>query len=67
MLAWRPTARFGHRPAPLPLTALDGAARYRDPDTGEEYDGAALRHRGLDLLLPAGDHASRLIRLSRLD
>ncbi|MER8182374.1 alpha-galactosidase [Kitasatospora sp. NPDC094015] len=66
VLAWRPTTRFGHAGAPLPLPALDGDARYRDLDTGQEYSGAALRHHGLDLRLPAGDHASRLIRLTRV-
>ncbi|MFG2915099.1 alpha-galactosidase [Kitasatospora sp. NPDC048298] len=66
LLAWRPATRFGHQPAPLRLPALDDQARYRDLDTGEEYGGALLRHRGIELRLPVGDHASRLIRLRRL-
>ncbi|GAA2741130.1 alpha-galactosidase [Kitasatospora cinereorecta] len=67
VLAFRPTTSFGHQPAPLRLPALDSRARYRDLDTGEEYGGALLRHRGIELRLPAGDHASRLIRLRRVD
>ncbi|MEU8763274.1 hypothetical protein [Streptomyces sp. NPDC048659] len=35
-------------------------AHYRDPETDEV-------HRGLDPRLPAGDHASRPIRLRRVD
>ncbi|MFJ9609066.1 alpha-galactosidase [Kitasatospora sp. NPDC101176] len=65
VLVWRPTTRFGHRPAPLRLPALHAAARYRDPETGRVYDGALLRHCGLDPDLPPGDYASRLIRLHR--
>lgn len=67
LLAWRPTARFGHQPAPLPLPALDGTAHYRDLDDGRVHSGAVLRRRGIDLLLPAGDYASRLVRLGRID
>ncbi|WP_033354935.1 alpha-galactosidase [Kitasatospora aureofaciens] len=65
VLAFRPTTRFGHRSAPLRLSALDDRARYLDLDTGHEYSGAVLRHRGIELRLPAGDHASRLVRLRR--
>lgn len=67
LLAWRPATRFGHRAAPLRLPALDDGARYRDPDTGQTHSGAALRRHGIDLRLPAGDYASRLVRLARLD
>ncbi|MFI5530128.1 alpha-galactosidase [Kitasatospora sp. NPDC051853] len=66
LLAWRPNARFGHRPAPLPLPALAPDARYRDLDTGQVHHGSTLRRHGLDLRLPDGDHASRLTRLTRL-
>ncbi|MFD8749691.1 alpha-galactosidase [Kitasatospora sp. NPDC059577] len=66
VLAWRPTTRFGHHPAPLRLPALHTGHRYRDPDTGRVHDGAVLRNRGIDLDLPAGDHASRLVRLHRV-
>ncbi|MER5635506.1 alpha-galactosidase [Kitasatospora sp. NPDC002227] len=65
VLAWRPATRFGHGPAPLRLPALDLGARYRDRETGEVHSGATLRHRGIDLRLPAGDYASTLIRLVR--
>ncbi|MFF0431515.1 alpha-galactosidase [Streptomyces sp. NPDC004327] len=67
LLSWRPTTRFGHRPAPLRLPTLDAAARYLDTDTGQVHDGATLRHHGIDPRLPAGDYASSLIRLRRLD
>ncbi|GAA2779793.1 alpha-galactosidase [Kitasatospora sp. CM 4170] len=67
LLVWRPTTRFGHPPAPLRLPALDPAARYRDLETGRLHGGAALRSRGIDPGLPAGDYASRLIRLRRED
>ncbi|MFB6817907.1 alpha-galactosidase [Streptomyces sp. NPDC056347] len=66
LLVWRPTTRFGHPPAPVKLPALDPGARYLDPDLDRVYDGAFLIHRGIDPRLPAGDHASSLIRLSRV-
>ncbi|GAA3507336.1 alpha-galactosidase [Streptomyces showdoensis] len=66
VLAWRPTTRYGHAAAPVRLPALDPAAHYLDPDLDEVHSGAVLVHRGLDLRLPAGDHASRLIRLRRV-
>ncbi|GLW01452.1 alpha-galactosidase [Streptomyces lavendulae] len=66
VLAWRPSARFGHRPAPVRLPALDSGAHYLDPELEHVHSGAVLVHRGLDLRLPAGDHASRLIRLVRV-
>ncbi|MFJ3921455.1 alpha-galactosidase [Streptomyces sp. NPDC090022] len=64
---WRVTDRWGRRPAPVRLPALDPGARYLDPDLQREYSGAVLVHRGIDPSLPAGDHASALIRLRRLD
>ncbi|MER5746659.1 alpha-galactosidase [Streptomyces sp. NPDC002225] len=66
VLVWRPTARFGHGAAPVKLPALDPGARYLDPGANQVYDGAFLIHRGIDPRLPAGDHASSLIRLSRV-
>ncbi|MFJ2189027.1 alpha-galactosidase [Kitasatospora sp. NPDC087861] len=65
VLAWRPTTRFGHQPPGLALPALDPAARYLDVDEGTAHSGAVLTRRGIDLRLPAGDYASRLIRLRR--
>ncbi|MFI6849185.1 MULTISPECIES: alpha-galactosidase [unclassified Kitasatospora] len=65
VLAWRPQTRFGHPAAPLRLPALDTGADYLDLDTGLIHRGALLVDRGIDLRLPAGDHASRLIRLRR--
>lgn len=66
VLAWRPSARFGHRAAPVRLPALDPGAHYLDPDLDQVHSGAVLVHRGLDLRLPTGDYASRLIRLVRV-
>ncbi|MFE4260612.1 alpha-galactosidase [Streptomyces sp. NPDC056883] len=66
VLAWRPATRFGHRPAPLRLPALDTGAHYLDPDRDQVHSGAVLVHRGIELALPAGDYASRLIRLRRI-
>ncbi|MGO4458144.1 alpha-galactosidase [Streptomyces sp. M-16] len=66
VLAWRPSARFGHPPAPVRLPALDAGAHYLDPDLDRVHSGAVLVHRGLDLRLPTGDYASRLIRLRRV-
>ncbi|MEY9875048.1 alpha-galactosidase [Streptacidiphilus sp. MAP12-33] len=66
LLAWRPTTRFGHEAAPLPLPALDASATYRD-DAGREHAGAVLVHHGIELELPRGDYASTLIRLRRVD
>ncbi|MCX4966387.1 alpha-galactosidase [Streptomyces sp. NBC_00654] len=65
ILAWRPATRFGH-PAPrLALPALDPAADYLDIDEDIVHSGTVLTGRGIDLRLPAGDYASRLIRLRR--
>jgi alpha-galactosidase len=65
ILAWCPSRPFGHSPGPLPLTAVEADADYRDLDTGATHSGAALLRRGLPLDLPAGDHASVLVRLRR--
>jgi alpha-galactosidase len=63
VLAWCPSRPYGHTPGPLRLTAVDPAARYRDLDTAATHSGAALLTHGLPLDLPAGDHASALVRL----
>ncbi|MFJ9575486.1 alpha-galactosidase [Streptomyces sp. NPDC101191] len=67
LLVRRPTTRFGHHPAPVRLPALDPGARYVDLDLKREYSGAVLIGRGIDPRLPAGDYASSLIRLRRVD
>ncbi|MBS2536612.1 alpha-galactosidase [Catenulispora sp. NF23] len=67
VLLWRPTMRFAHEPAPVPLPGLRAGARYRDLFWGVTYSGEVLRERGLEPGLPAGDYASRLIRLVRVD
>lgn len=66
VLAWRPTARFGHPTAPVRLPALDPGAHYVDEDLGHVHSGAVLVRHGIDPRLPAGDHASSLIRLRRV-
>ncbi|MFJ9516840.1 GH36 C-terminal domain-containing protein [Kitasatospora sp. NPDC101801] len=67
VLVWRPVTRFGHQPPPaLALPALDPTARYLDPDEGIVHSGAVLTRYGLELRLPPGDYASRLIPLRRV-
>lgn len=66
VFAFLDSRSFGRAPAPLPLAGLDPAARYRDPETGREYDGALLATLGLPLELPAGDYASTLVVLERM-
>ncbi|MEV6841906.1 alpha-galactosidase [Actinoplanes sp. NPDC051411] len=67
ILAWCPSRPYGHTPGPLRLTAVDPQGVYRDLDTGATHSGAALLTSGLPLDLPAGDHASVLVRLTRID
>ncbi|MEU7875225.1 alpha-galactosidase [Dactylosporangium sp. NPDC049140] len=66
VLAWCPSRRFGHQPAPLHLAAVQADAVYRNRDTGATHPGALLLYSGLPLDLPPGDHASALVRLQRL-
>ncbi|WP_230883215.1 alpha-galactosidase [Streptomyces venezuelae] len=66
ILVWRPTTRFGHRPDPVRLPALDPEALYLDPERDRVHSGAVLVRRGIDPRLPAGDYASDLIRLRRV-
>lgn len=66
VFGWRIEAPFGQPPTLVRLAGLDPAARYQDPRTGTVHSGASLTHRGIDLALPRGDHASVLIRLHRL-
>jgi alpha-galactosidase len=66
VLAWCPTRSYGHGPAALRLAALHPDAVYRDLDGDATYPGAMLSSAGLPLDLPAGDHASALIRLQRV-
>ncbi|GAA2035130.1 alpha-galactosidase [Catenulispora yoronensis] len=67
VLVWRTTMRFGHEPAPVRLVGLRDESTYQDLFWGAVYSGRLLRERGLELGLPAGDYASRLIRLRRVD
>ncbi|MFE7583922.1 alpha-galactosidase [Streptomyces gardneri] len=66
VLVWRPTTRCGHPARALALPALDPAARYLDLEDGTAHSGAVLARHGIDLALPEGDYASRLIRLRRM-
>lgn len=66
LLVWRPTTRFGHRPDPVRLPALDPGAHYLDPDLNRVHSGAVLVRQGIDPRLPDGDYASSLIRLRRV-
>ncbi|MGW7368488.1 alpha-galactosidase [Streptomyces sp. NPDC054841] len=66
LLTWRPTTGFGHRPASVRLPALDPEAHYLDPELNQVHSGAVLARHGIDPRLPAGDHASSLIRLRRV-
>jgi alpha-galactosidase len=67
VLAWRPLARHGQPDPPLRLTGLDPTARYQEVGSGTVHHGAVLRHHGLVLKLPPGDHASIMLHLRRTD
>ena len=66
VFAWLPTRLIGREPGPVRLAALDPKSRYRDRDSGREYDGALLAAYGLPLDLPSGDYASSLTVLDRI-
>jgi alpha-galactosidase len=66
VFAWQPTRSIGREPGPVRLAALDPESRYRDRDSGREYDGALLAAYGLPLDLPSGDYASSLTVLDRI-
>jgi alpha-galactosidase len=65
VLAWLAAQEFACAPGPLPLAALDPEARYRDMESGIEYSGALLRHRGLVTGL-SGDYAAGVFHLKRV-
>jgi len=65
VLAWLGAQSFAVPPGPLRLAALDPRARYRDVETGIEYNGALLRHRGLPTGL-SGDYAAGVFHLKRI-
>ncbi|MER5967613.1 alpha-galactosidase [Streptomyces sp. NPDC002057] len=68
VLVWRPTTAFGPAQPPLRLRGLEPEALYRDEDTGHACTGATLTGFGLTLPdLPAGDCASALVRLRRVE
>ncbi|HEY2950926.1 MAG TPA: alpha-galactosidase [Micromonosporaceae bacterium] len=64
LLAWRPARRHGEPTGPLRLRGLDPGAAYVDGGGGE-HRAAVLMNHGLELDLPAGDHASALVQLHR--
>jgi alpha-galactosidase len=53
-------------PGPLRLAAVKPDGTYRDQE-GVTHHGAVLLQYGLPLDLPAGDHASVLVRLRRVE
>ncbi|MEU9736656.1 alpha-galactosidase [Streptomyces sp. NPDC048002] len=70
VLLLRPGTSFvhGHEPAPLRLRGLEQDAVYRDEDTGQEWSARTLTAFGLPApRLPAGDCASALVRLRRVE
>jgi alpha-galactosidase len=67
VFAWQPTRGIGREPRPVRLANLDPHRRYRDRESGREYDAALLREYGLPLTLPPGDYASALIILDRVE
>ena len=67
VFAWQPTQELGREPNPPRLANLTPHTRYRDRDSGHEYDAALLTEYGLPLNLPSGDYASTLIILDRLE
>jgi alpha-galactosidase len=65
LFVYHPAPAFGRYTEPVRLRGLDPGARYRDEDTGSEYDGAALIVRGITPDLPPGDYASAVVTLTR--
>jgi alpha-galactosidase len=63
VFAWRPEIRQAAPDGPVRLRGLDSAARYRIGD--RVVPGSVLMGHGLDLELPLGDYASRMIHLVR--
>ena len=64
-LAADPGARPRARARPPRGRCLPGS-RYRDRESGREFDGVLLREYGLPLELPSGDYASALTILDRI-
>ncbi|MDP9867446.1 MULTISPECIES: alpha-galactosidase [Streptosporangium] len=65
VLGWQQPRRAAGPVLPVRLLGLDPAAVYRDDDSGGLHHGAVLLQHGLSLDLTT-DHASTLIRLSRI-
>jgi alpha-galactosidase len=66
VFAWLPTRELGREARPVRLAAVDPGSRYRDRESGREFDGVLLREYGLPLELPSGDYASALTVLDRV-
>jgi alpha-galactosidase len=66
VLAWRALPRHGQPQPPLRLAGAEPDAVYVDVLTGARHHGAVLRHHGLNVPLPDGDHASAMVHL-RID
>jgi alpha-galactosidase len=67
VLVYRTSRRHGRIEPALPLRDLDPRALYQDTATGRLHHGAVLLARGLPLDLPAGDYASALVHLRRVE
>ncbi|HEY3873603.1 MAG TPA: alpha-galactosidase [Actinocrinis sp.] len=67
VLSYRRARAFGRTEAPIRLRGLDPAGRYQDAAADRVYPGALLLAVGLPLELAAGDYASALIQLRRID
>jgi alpha-galactosidase len=67
LFCWLPAGHFGRGVPPLRLRGLDPTGRYRDAETGQVHHGAVLLGHGLTPSLPAGDYASALVHLVRVD
>jgi alpha-galactosidase len=67
LFAWRPTRPIARKPARIRLVALDPRSRYRDRESGHEYEGALLAEYGLPIELAAHDYASALTVLDRVE
>ncbi|WP_027344816.1 alpha-galactosidase [Hamadaea tsunoensis] len=63
VLAWRPSMAWATPQPPVRLAGLDPDVEYELVGTAETYSGAVLMGHGLDLALPPGPDASRMIHV----
>ena len=62
-----PLGRANHDPGHLRLTGLSVDGLYRETHSGQVYDAAQLRHRGLWIHLAPGDYQARFWHLVRVE